>query len=125
MKAQAFLMDILDSLGLEAGSINPVRSPQGIEEGGVKLPSVVWRLDGDQHEDSLDGPAHPHIRFFEIECRAIECPYAQNLAQRILDGLRPRLALLLADFDEPDDPSQQRGKYYSHILEVGLNDEVD
>ena len=120
--AQAFLIEILESLGLAEGSINAVRSPQGTEKGGVKLPSVVWRLDGDQHEDSTDGPSDPHIRFFYIECRAIDCPSAQNLSKRIKDDLEPRLSIVVNDFDEPDDPSQKRGEYFSHILEVGLDE---
>ena len=121
MTAQEFLVGVLEGV-LDGDSVSPVRARQGLEAGGVKLPAIIWRLDGDQHEDSVDGPAFPHTRFFEIECRAIDCPSSQNIANAVLEQLQPRLVVLVADYDEPDDPSQQKGEYYSHILEVGLSE---
>ena len=121
MTAQEFLVGVLEGV-LDGDSVSAVRARQGLEAGGVKLPAIIWRLSGDQHETSMDGPAFPHARFFEIECRAIDCPSAQNLAKTVLDNLSPRLEWTLADHDEPDDPSQQKGEYYSHILEVGLSE---
>ena len=46
---------------------------------------------------------------------------AQGLAERLLWLLSPRLVSVLADYDEPDDPSQEVSGYYSHILRVEIN----
>ena len=120
--AQTYLVDqIKVATGLLAQDVEPIRaSRQSTDVGGVRLPSVIWRLDGDQRVDSSDGPSYPHIKFFEVECRSKTCDGAQAMAQDILDAIFPRLSHVLADYDEPDDPSQKRGEYYSHILEVGL-----
>ena len=31
-----------------------------------------------------------------------------------------RLLAVTGDFDEPDDPSQKRGRYFSHVIEVTI-----
>ena len=123
MTSEEFLVAVLEAI---AGNpaVYSIRAPQTSEASGVKTPSVIWRMDGQRNESGLDGPADPHMRFYEIECRARRsASRARALAKKVLDGLRgPRLGLVLAAYDEPDDPSQKRGDYYSHILEVGLNE---
>ena len=122
MTSEEFLVAALDAI---AGNpaMSSIRAPQTAEAGGVKTPSIVWRMDGQRNESGLDGPAYPHMRFYEIECRGNSGSAARALAKLVLEGLQgPHLGLVLAAYDEPDDPSQQKGNYFSHILEVGLNE---
>ena len=122
MTSEEFLAAVLGAVEGNP-AVYSVRAPQTSEASGVKTPSIVWRIDGQRTESGLDGPAHPHMRFYEIECRGSSGSAARALAKRVLDGLRgPHLGLVLAAFDEPDDPSQKKGDYFSHILEVGLNE---
>ena len=46
---------------------------------------------------------------------------AQGLAEHLLYLLSPRLVSVLADYDEPDDPSQEVSGYYSHVLRVEIS----
>ena len=106
-------------------AVYSIRAPQTSEKSGVKTPSIIWRMDGQRNESGLDGATPPHMRFYEIECRARRSASRRAALWRGWSwiGLRgPHLGLELAAYDEPDDPSQKRGDYYSHILEVGLNE---
>ena len=122
MTSEEFLVAVLDAVpGNRA--VYSIRAPQTSEKSGVKTPSIIWRMDGQRNESGLDGPSYPHMKFYEIECRGNSASAARRLAGLVLYGLRgPLLGLELAAYDEPDDPSQKRGDYYSHILEVGLNE---
>ena len=122
MTSEEFLVATIDEVTGNP-AVSSIRAKQTSEASGVKTPSIIWRMDGQRNESGLDGSALPHMRFYEIECRGSSGSAARALAGLVLDGLRgPHLGLELAAYDEPDDPSQQKGNYFSHILEVGLNE---
>ena len=96
--------------------------PEGVSDYGATKPAVIWRHDLSRRDNSLNGPSSPIYQLFEIECRSDTALGANNMAEDILYRFEVdnRLLILMADYDEHDDPSQQKSKYYSHILEVGL-----
>ena len=98
--------------------VHAVRFPDAATARG---PSILWRTMATDRPDTIDVAASgsPVVEF---ECRAPTCPGAQNIAADILDRLQRagRLNRVLDQYDEPDDASQQRGKYFSHILRIEL-----
>ena len=129
MTAQEFLVGMLTNL--EVKEVYHLRAKQVDTDTGLDMPSVIWRSVSKRRADSIDGPSSPSTEVFEIECRdksATETPApgeedksAQGLAETLLSLLGPRLVSVLADYDEPDDPSQEVSGYYSHILRVEIN----
>ena len=102
--------------------IIPVREVQAANRRGIQIPAVIYRLDATNRDNILDGPGNPTVEYFEIECRARACDNAQNLGTQVLNALTgSRLTHILAQYDEPDDGSQQRQEYFSHILSVGIS----
>ena len=89
---------------------------------GVTKPAIILRLEGSQRENLMDGPDNGTATFFEIECRATSCKAATNLGDDIISALTGRrLTHILSRYDEPDDIDQQRGEYFSHIMNVGIS----
>ena len=86
-------------------------------------PAVIYRLSEQPNsEPMLDGPNAVAVQWFEIECRAPTQMGAFNMGSDIIAQLAIDSALLdvPARYDEPDDRSQQAGRYYAHTLEVSL-----
>ena len=119
--AAEFLVDQLKaSLGRD--DVYAVRQPrQADSETGVILPSIIWREDAREHTDLMSGPADAHVVFFELAIRSGSHAGAVNIATDLKHrlGASGRLTHLLADYDEPDDASQKRGKYFSRIWKWG------
>ena len=96
---------------------------QGVSDYGPITPSVLWQMQVTDRDSVLDGVLDAPSTFFEIECRSANPGEAHKMAKDILNRIENdgRLSHVLADYDEPDDRSQQRSEYFSHILEVGLS----
>ena len=101
--------------GLEAVLDVPVAAVRFVNATAAAGPSILWRVASMTRLETLDvSPSRPVI---EIECRARNCPGAQALAEDILERLATdgRLNRILDQYDEPDDRSQERGNYFSHV----------
>lgn len=99
------------------------RAPQTDDPTGIRLPAVIWQtLGAAGPRDLIDDPSEAFATAFEIECRSPTPDGAAAMAAAVLAELREtsRLAAVTADYDEPDDASQQRGKYFSRVLEVAI-----
>ena len=107
--------------------VQPVRFARGSEIDPTVLasgPAVLFRVESNQYVETMDADRlnMGGTVFFEIECRAPTCPGAIQIAEDITEQLQKddALSVLLSSYDEPDDASQERGNYFSHIVAVGL-----
>ena len=132
--------------GVLGPAVRAVRdNREDISPGDRRKSVVIWRLDSSEREDTLDGSGPCLTCYFELSCRvqltadndtAEPCAQAQMLGNDILSYLESpwygdvngrhylpsRLETIVAQYDEPDDESQKKGDYISHILEIALSD---
>ena len=126
MDAREYVKTRLEQMGADSTSLGDkvylTRSPQSDDKGGVPLPSIVWRQEGVNGAGvGIDGTSDPAVKLFEIEARSETADGANMMSETVLNYLRPRLTHIIADYDEPDDTSQEVGVYFSHILMVGVS----
>ena len=111
------LQDILESIfpgvPIFAGRFPDAESARG--------PSILWRVAATDRLNVFDEPQSGTLTL-EIECHAPTHGGAWNIGRDICEQLQRagRINRVLDQYDEPDDPSQQRGKYFSHIAKVEL-----
>ena len=101
----------------------PVRAVRFENERESSGPSVMYRKIGRAGGVPMfDIQTGGGVQAFEIECHAPTCEGAQQMAADILERLQRdgRLNAINQQYDEPDDPSQERGRYFSHIVEVEI-----
>ena len=132
MNAQELLMaTIADVLG-EDVPVYATRGEQTDAPTGRALPSVVWvSLGGEELPELLDAPGERLSERFEVRTRSKTCEGAQTMAADIIGDIcgdvrsglfgTSRLLGVTADFDEPDNPDQQRGKFFEHVIEVEIS----
>ena len=149
MDSSKYLMVALENFRYEKSLLGPairaVRDNREDDSPGNRRRSVViWRLDASEREDTLDGSGPCQTCYFEISCRVEvgadndtgePCRQAQMIGNDILSYLESpwygdvngrhylpsRLEQIVTQYDEPDDESQKKGDYISHILEIGLS----
>ena len=73
----------------------------------------------------IDCPFYTGSKRFEVRLRSQECEGAQAMAIDVLEALGDtgRLLAVTADYDEPDNADQQRGKYFERVIEVEISEE--
>ena len=150
MDSSKYLMIALENFRFEKSLLGPtIRAVRDNREddshgGKYRRSVVIWRLDASERETTLDGSGPCQLCYFEISCRVEvgadndtgePCRQAQMIGNDILSYLDSpwygdiggrhylpsRLEQIVAQYDEPDDESQKKGDYISHILEIGLS----
>ena len=111
------LQDTLEAI-LPDVPVYVVRFPDAKSASG---PSILWRVAATDRLNTFDVPeiGSPVI---EIECRSPTWRGAQQIAADACDRLlrAGRINRVLDQFDSPDDASQERGKYFSHVVRFEL-----
>ena len=97
--------------------VRAVRFNDPIEATG---PSIVWRLADGASQELLDGGLGAAA--IEIECRSPGYQGAIEIARTIIESfaISGQLNRILVERDEPDDPSQERGRYFARLLVVEI-----
>ena len=97
-----------------------IRGPQTEAEGGVDVPAIIWVAQTGQRVAQLGGISDEFQEIYEIECRADTSSEAKQLADWVRLDLGGSLMTLLADYAAPDNADQKLGKYFAHVLEIGV-----
>lgn len=127
MTPQELLLDAISSALPADIPVRRIRIEQSDDPHGFPVPCVLWATVGGLEPDELlSAPGQSFVEQFEVECRSETADGAATMAGNIIgelsaDSRGGRLATIGADYDEPDDDSQQRSSYFAHVLEVGIS----
>ena len=105
MTPREYIEDAAATLGVD---IYRTRLPDIIDPGKG---AVVISLAGRDYGHTTDGPSNALGTYFEMRTISSSATGAETLARAMIDGIRPRLADIISEYDDTDATGAPAGQF--------------